>query len=147
MIRAILFLAAIAALSSAAFASAPPRAVRLDRRLIPALEAVESRGNAHAVGDNGKAVGILQIHPCVIRDVNRRFGTAYTLAHRRSKAHSRAICRLYLTMYTPHLRRTLGRNPTAFDYARLWNGGPDGIMKGGTLAYAANVRREMRRIR
>lgn len=145
MIRTIMLVSFVAALVAVP-ANAAPRTVRLDGRLIPALEAVESRGNPRAVGDRGRAVGILQIHPSVVADVNRRYGTAYTLAHRWSAAHSRAICRLYLTMYTPHLRRALGRNPTATDYARLWNGGPGGVAKGGTLAYAARVRNAMRRI-
>lgn len=145
MIRTIMFVSFVAALVAVP-ANAAPRAVRIDGRLIPALEAVESRGNPRAVGDGGRAVGILQIHPSVVADVNRRYGTAYTLAHRWSAAHSRAICRLYLTMYTPHIRRALGRNPTATDYARLWNGGPGGVRKGGTLAYAARVRNAMRRI-
>ena len=31
----------------------------------------ESRGNASAVGDNGRAVGVLQIHPIMVREANR----------------------------------------------------------------------------
>lgn len=38
------------------------------------IEAViwqESRGNANAIGDNGRAVGVLQIHPIMVREANR----------------------------------------------------------------------------
>lgn len=38
------------------------------------IEAViwkESRGNESAIGDNGKAVGVLQIHPIMVREANR----------------------------------------------------------------------------
>jgi len=38
------------------------------------IEAViwkESRGNASCIGDNGKAVGVLQIHPIMVREANR----------------------------------------------------------------------------
>lgn len=38
------------------------------------IEAViwkESRGNENSVGDNGKAVGVLQIHPIMVREANR----------------------------------------------------------------------------
>lgn len=31
----------------------------------------ESRGNSNAVGDSGKAVGVLQIHPIMVREANR----------------------------------------------------------------------------
>ena len=31
----------------------------------------ESRGNSSAIGDNGKAVGVLQIHPIMVREANR----------------------------------------------------------------------------
>ena len=38
------------------------------------IEAViwkESRGDANAIGDNGRAVGVLQIHPIMVREANR----------------------------------------------------------------------------
>lgn len=38
------------------------------------IEAViwkESRGDENAIGDNGKAVGVLQIHPIMVREANR----------------------------------------------------------------------------
>lgn len=31
----------------------------------------ESRGDSNAIGDNGKAVGVLQIHPIMVREANR----------------------------------------------------------------------------
>ena len=31
----------------------------------------ESRGDASAIGDSGKAVGVLQIHPIMVREANR----------------------------------------------------------------------------
>lgn len=31
----------------------------------------ESRGNTNAIGDSGKAVGVLQIHPIMVREANR----------------------------------------------------------------------------
>lgn len=31
----------------------------------------ESRGNTNAIGDGGKAVGVLQIHPIMVREANR----------------------------------------------------------------------------
>ena len=40
-------------------------------RLVNAIIYVESRGNDSAIGDRGKAVGCLQIHPICVREVNR----------------------------------------------------------------------------
>ena len=46
--------------------------------LISALIAVESGGNPNAIGDHGKALGVLQIHSEVVMDVNQFFHTNYT---------------------------------------------------------------------
>jgi len=53
-------------------------------RLIDALMHVESKGKVHAIGDNGRAVGCLQIHKGVIEDVNRAYNTTYRLSDRKS---------------------------------------------------------------
>ena len=44
--------------------------------LITALIAVESSGNDMAIGDNGRALGPLQIHRGVVLDVNRITGSS-----------------------------------------------------------------------
>jgi hypothetical protein len=62
------------------------------KALILALAMVESSFNPSAVGDNGDAVGLLQIHECVIQDVNRVYGTSYTLDDRLNPQASVAIC-------------------------------------------------------
>ncbi len=45
--------------------------------LISALIIVESSGNDLAIGDNGRALGPLQIHRGVVQDVNRITGSHY----------------------------------------------------------------------
>ena len=40
-------------------------------RFISAVIWKESRGDENAVGDGGKAVGVLQIHPIMVREANR----------------------------------------------------------------------------
>ncbi len=52
-------------------------------RLIPALIEVESGGQSEAVGDGGNAIGVLQIWPIMVQDVNRITGKRYTLADRK----------------------------------------------------------------
>ena len=39
--------------------------------LVDAMIHVESRGDSTAIGDGGRAVGVLQIHPIMVREVNR----------------------------------------------------------------------------
>lgn len=78
---------------------------------------VESAGDPVAVGDGGRAVGIGQIHPCVVTDVNRVLGKAqYTLADRRSPAKSWEMFKVYCLHYESQ------GNPES--WARLWNSGP-----------------------
>lgn len=54
---------------------------------IEALIHAESRGIAGAVGDNGDAVGVLQLHPGVVADLNET-GYLYTLEDRRDSLKS-----------------------------------------------------------
>ena len=49
-------------------------------RLIEALVRVESNGKANAVGDAGKAFGILQIHEITVKEANRLAQTRFTHA-------------------------------------------------------------------
>jgi soluble lytic murein transglycosylase-like protein len=109
--------------------------------LIAALIAVESAGNPNAIGDGGKAVGILQIHPSVIADVNRIANTNYSLDDRKDAEKSKQICTIYLTHYVTAKR--IGHEPTAEDFARCWNGGPNGYKKAATIGYWQKVKREI----
>jgi len=129
---------AVTLLAFAPIAEAAP--LDLDR-LIPALVQVESNGNPRAVGDNGKALGALQIWSVVVLDVNRAKGTRYTHKDAFDPAKAEAICRAYLSIYaTP---RRLGRTPTMEDAARIWNGGPNGWKKKATDSYWQKVARAL----
>ena len=110
-------------------------------RLIPALEQVESAGDPSAIGDNGRALGVLQIWDVVVADVNRAKGTRYTHADALDPVKARAICRAYLSIYCTQKR--LGRAPTMEDAARIWNGGPNGHRKAATVKYWQKVARAL----
>lgn len=69
-------------------------------RMIDALIEVESNGQPDAVGDDGQAVGILQIHPCVIDDL-RVAGYDFTLDDRLDPDRSIAIFNAYQRIYNP----------------------------------------------
>lgn len=108
--------------------------------LIDALCTVESNNNPSAIGDGGQAVGILQIHPIMIKDVNRILGKdAYTLRDRLDPAKSRKICRVYLSHY--------GKNKTLLQMSAMWCAGPDGyrqMNKPAVKRYVDKVRRVMK---
>tara|TARA_R100000951_G_scaffold109933_1_gene107557 strand:- start:430 stop:948 length:519 start_codon:yes stop_codon:yes gene_type:complete len=114
-------------------AETPPPPALDHERLYRALVEQESGGNPHAVGDGGRAVGVLQIHPIMVRDVNRILGyDRWTLQDRWSAAESRAMLEVYLGHY----------GATSYEEAaRKWNGGPDGPSKEATVPYWEKVRR------
>ena len=104
--------------------------------LITALIAVESSGNDLAIGDNGRAVGPLQIHRGVVLDVNRITGSHYRHQDMTNRAQARAVCEAYLEHY--------GRGKTTEQQARIWNGGPTGDRKTATVAYWRRVQKAIK---
>lgn len=113
--------------------------------LLSALIAVESGGRADAVGRSGESIGILQIHPGCVHDINRVTGRAYTLRDRWNAAKSREMCTAYLSHYGRLYERRTGRNADAEVLARMWNGGPRGYAKESTRRYWRKVQAELRR--
>lgn len=106
-------------------------------RLLPAIEHVESSGRADAVGDNGQAVGILQIHPVMVEDCNRIVGEdRWTLEDRKCPEKSREMFRVYSDHYS--------KGESDEVVARRWNSGPRGDKKKVTVKYWKKVQRAMR---
>ena len=100
-----------------------------------AVCAVESGGNPRAVGDKGKAVGIAQIHPIMVKDVNAFAGTSFTLKDRLDPVKSKEM----FTLYTEHY----GKGRSVQFKARIWNGGPQGASKRATLAYWRKIQKHL----
>lgn len=87
---------------------------------IQALIQVESTNNDSAVGDNGKAVGPLQIWPITVREVNRILALKgslkrYTLDDRWSRTKSIQMFDIWREHHLPEASLEL--------IARTWNGG------------------------
>ena len=104
---------------------------------------VESRGDSLTIGDNGKAVGILQIHPITVRDVNRilekRGDTIrYTYEDRTSQKKSIEMFYVWKSYY--HIDSDFET------IARCWNGGPKGMNKPATEYYWSKVENELNEI-
>ena len=104
--------------------------------LISALIIVESSGNDMAIGDNGRALGPLQIHREVVLDVNRFTGSHYRHSEMTNRVAARAVCQAYLEHY--------GRGKTTEQQARIWNGGPSGDRKPATLSYWRRVQKNLK---
>jgi len=104
--------------------------------LISALIIVESSNNDMAIGDQGRAIGCLQIHRAVVLDVNRITGSHYQWQQMTNRVQARAVCEAYLKHY--------GRGATTEQLARRWNGGPAGDRKSATEAYWAKVKKHLK---
>ena len=100
--------------------------------LIDAMIYVESKNNPNAIGDGGRAVGVLQIWPIMVRDVNRilrRRGISdgYTYDDRYSRDKSIEMFHIWKSYYHPY---------SSYEkIARCWNGGPSGYRRSSTNNY------------
>ncbi len=105
--------------------------------LISALIIVESSGNDMAIGDQGRAIGCLQIHRAVVLDVNRITGSHYRHSEMTNRVQARAVCEAYLKHW--------GKGKTTEEQARIWNAGPQGHKKKtATQAYWLKVQRNLK---
>jgi hypothetical protein len=100
-------------------------------RLLDAIAQVESRYDAAAVGDNGRAVGVYQIHREYWMDGTRVLGVNWQYSDARDPRKARQVVHAYLCHY--------GKGRTLLDMARIHNGGPRGHQKQNTLAYARKI--------
>jgi nucleoside-diphosphate-sugar epimerase len=83
--------------------------------VIAALISIESGGNPSALGDGGRAVGILQIHEVTVREANRILGrNQFSLGDRADPSASVAMARVVLGY---HARRGCA---DAIDLACRW---------------------------
>ena len=120
--------------SSNAIHVAPAKKEQIDT-LVQAIIHVESRGNDSAIGDNGLAVGCLQIHPICVREANRLIGfDSFDLDDRYNRQQSINIFNVI---------RSRIKNPTNERVARQWNGGPKGHKKRATLRYWRKVKKQL----
>jgi hypothetical protein len=98
---------------------------------------VESAGDPLAVNATEHAVGIGQIRPIMVADVNRILGREkYTLADRWSVPKSFEVFKTYSLYYQPR--------GTPETWARNWCAGPDGYKQACSLPYWRKVQAAMR---
>ncbi len=106
------------------------------------LKHVETEGRVDAVGDNGRAYGILQIHKGAILDVNRRFNTNYRHIDAFDEVCSDEIFFLYISLGIELYEKKHKRSPSEEEIVRWWNGGIyRGHMKKSTRKYYDRYRK------
>ncbi len=96
--------------------------------LVERIWQVEAGGRLNPPpGDGGRAVGPLQIHTCVIDDVNYYFGTDFSYEDRHDLDKSKQIARLYMMLWMMRHGEEIA--------ARIYKGGPRGWRKRSTDEY------------
>lgn len=107
-------------------------------QLLAALMLVESGNQADAIGDNGRAIGCLQITKACVRDVNRIYGTSYRWPDDCFNRYlSGRICEQYLTHWC-------GPDASPEVLARTWNAGPSGHKQKASLKYWRKVQKHLK---
>jgi len=120
--------------------SASANLVQKINLLLPALEAVESANDPLAIGDHGRAVGLLQHHEAYRTDVNKVYGARYTKADSFKTESAREITFFYLLFYGSQYEKVTGRPVSIEVLARIHNGGPTGYLKRSTIKYWRKVK-------
>jgi len=94
---------------------------------------METNGDPiNMIGDNGRALGIIQIHMVVVEEYNSEHGTFFSHSQVRDPNLSIAIARWYLDKWGKNYQRIHGKEPTPDILYRIWNGGPRGWEKRAT---------------
>ena len=111
--------------------------------LVEALIIVESQGNDSAIGDThlgAPSVGVLQIRPIMVREVNRILKLKKTKL--RFKLRDRFDRDKSIEMFT--IWKEFHHKDSDFEtIARNWNGGPNGYKRSSTLHYWKKVENEL----
>lgn len=114
--------------------------------LFAAMRQVESFNGRKPVGDKGRSRGVYHVQACYVADVNRIYGTRFTLTDRDDPVKAHRIVRLYLSHYGRAYTRVTGKLATCEVLARIHNGGPQGWRKKATIKHWRGVERAMRYI-
>lgn len=87
------------------------------------VEMLESQNDTDAVGDQGRAFGILQIHKICVDDVNRVYDTAYTHEEMFDPVCAREVYKLYIEYGIKLYESKFKEPPNEQQIVRMWNGG------------------------
>ena len=115
-----------------------------DGDLLYALIFVESRGNDSAIVDRhlvgNEAVGVLQIRPIMVREVNRickRIGSHQRFALKDRFDRDKSVHMFLIWKEFHH------KDSSPEKIARNWNGGPKGYKKDRTIKYWNKIEKQL----
>ena len=103
-------------------------------KLFIAVCLVESGNDPDAVNQKEQAYGVAQIRQCCVDDLNRHYRTDFKLHDFTDPRLSAWAFHHYGLMYGAK---------TPEEFARIWNGGPDGAEQNCTLEYWERVKRRI----
>ena len=111
--------------------------LQLPENFVAAEIQVESSGRNNAIGDDGKAIGCLQIHIACWQDAKEMDSSLQgNYSNCFSREYSIKVMRAYLNRYCPDAIRK-----NDFEtMARTWNGGANGRNNPRTLDYWRRVK-------
>jgi len=98
-------------------------------KIIKKLIIIETNGNTNLIGDNGTALGLLQIRPIAIKDCNRINKTSFKHSDALDSLKATKICKLILKSGVKLYKKKHDSLPNEEQVVRMWNGG---IYKGYT---------------
>jgi hypothetical protein len=113
--------------------------------LIPALIQVESGGRADAIGDGGKAAGVLQIHKAYWEDGCKAAGVNWPYSWAKKPDKAKVVAGAYLKKYGKLYEQKTGKKATMEVLARIHNGGLNGYRYKSTIKYWEKVRKELKK--
>ena len=94
--------------------------------LLPIIALLET---GSGVRDNGHAIGVYQITPIFVQDVNRIGKTSYNHEDARVERTAQQMIYTYLNYYGRKFAERHGRRPSAYDLAMIFRKGPFGYTK------------------
>jgi hypothetical protein len=109
--------------------------------LIPLLIQIESSGNPSAIGDSGKAIGVLQIHSSYWSDGCEELKVKWPYKNAFNKEKSILVVKAYLTRYGSSYEKQTKKPITLEILSRIHNGGPSGYKKKSTDSYWLKVQK------
>ena len=120
-----------------------PKIIPPTTNLVEALIQVESRGKEDCIGDKHliiPSVGVLQIRPIMVREVNRILKLLGKNQHYKNKDRYSRIKSIEMFNIWKDYHH---KNDSDEVIARCWNGGPKGWKRKATLHYWNKVQKEL----
>ena len=114
-------------------------------KILIMLIAIESGGNSEAVNASENAVGVLQIRPIMVKEVNRILelngqDKVYVYNDRWSRRKSIDMATIFLLHQQERYIVKLGVHPTLMQLAQSWNSG--GIFNKPSAAYVSKLKEQ-----